>query len=81
MKWMILAGLLALMAVPTVSSAAAPVFAIVPSGSSVTFSVKASVPIQGRFDKWTSTLTFASTDLSTGVFEVKVDAGSVNTGS
>jgi polyisoprenoid-binding protein YceI len=62
--------------------AEAPVFAVVPNGSSVTFQVKkASVPIQGRFDKWTSSLTFTSPDVSTGVFEVKVDANSVDTGS
>jgi polyisoprenoid-binding protein YceI len=80
MRWS-LAGVLALMAIPSVGFAAAPVFAVVPGGSSVTFHVNASMPIQGRFDRWTSTLTFASPDVSTGVFQVKVDAGSVNTGS
>ena len=80
MKWM-LPGLLALMLVPSVSLAAVPVFAIVPAGSSVTFHVKASVPLQGRFDKWRGSLTFSSTDISTGVFEVKVDANSVHTGN
>lgn len=77
----ILTGLLALVAAPSVSLADAPVFAIVPSGSSVTFHVKASTPLQGRFDKWTSSLTFASPDVSTGVLKVNVDANSVNTGS
>jgi polyisoprenoid-binding protein YceI len=81
MRWTMLPGLLALMAVPSVSLAAAPVFAVVPSGSSVTFNVKASVPIQGRFKKWTSSLTFTSPDISTGVLAVKVDADSVDTGS
>jgi polyisoprenoid-binding protein YceI len=80
MKWM-LPGLLALMLVPSASHAAVPVFAIVPGGSSVTFHVKASVPLQGRFDKWRGSLTFNSTDISTGVFEVKVDADSVHTGN
>jgi len=81
MKWM-LPGLLALVVVPSVSWAEAPVFAIVPDGSSVNFQVnKASVPIQGRFDKWTSSLTFSSPELSTGVLEIKVDAASVDTGS
>jgi polyisoprenoid-binding protein YceI len=81
MKW-ILSCLLALTVVPSVSLAQAPVFAVVPAGSSVTFQVKkASVPISGRFDKWTSSLTFTSPDVSTGVFEVKVDANSVDTGS
>jgi polyisoprenoid-binding protein YceI len=81
MKW-ILPALLALAVVPSVSWAEAPVFTIVPSSSSVTFDVKkASLPIKGRFDKWTSTLTFTSPDLSTGVFEITVDAASVDTGS
>ena len=77
MKW-ILPGFPALMAIPSIKPAAAPVFAVVPGGSSVTFHVKASMPIQGRFDRWKSTLSFASPDVSTGVFLVTVDAGSVN---
>ncbi len=82
MKRMLLPGLMALMVVPSVCRAeAAPVFAVVPDGSSVTFKVKASVAIEGRFDKWTSALTFTSPAVSTGVFEVKVDAASVHTGS
>ncbi len=81
MKW-ILSGALALAVLPSVSLAAAPVFAIAQAGSSVTFQVKkASVPVSGRFDKWTSTLAFTSTDVSTGVFDIKVDANSVDTGS
>jgi polyisoprenoid-binding protein YceI len=77
----ILLGVLALSLVPAVSFAEAPVFTVVPNGSSVTFHVKASTPIQGRFNKWTSSLTFASPQVSTGVLDVKVDAASVNTGS
>jgi polyisoprenoid-binding protein YceI len=80
MKWMLL-GLVALLAFPSVVRAEAPVFTIVPEGSSVTFRVKASVPIQGRFDRWKSTLTFSSPDASTGVLVVNIDANSVNTGS
>ena len=80
MKWMILPGVLALMVVPSVSVAAAPVFAIVPNGSLVTFHVNASMNVQGKFDRWTSSLTFASRDISTGVFKLKVDASSVDTG-
>jgi len=52
-----------------------------PPDSKVTFSVKASVPIEGVFDKWDATVKFTSTDLSTGVLDIKVDADSVNTGS
>jgi len=63
------------------SSAQVPTFAISQEDSSVTFSVKASVPISGKFDKWTATLTFASTDVTTGILDIKVQATSVNTGS
>ena len=50
-------------------------------GFKITFNVKASVPIEGVFEKWGATLQFASTDVTTGVLDIKVDAGSVNTGS
>jgi polyisoprenoid-binding protein YceI len=80
MKSMILPGLLALMAVPSVSLAAAPVFAVVPGSSSVNFHVNASMNVQGKFDKWTSSLTFTSPDVSTGEFKLRVDASSVDTG-
>jgi len=52
-----------------------------PPDSKVTFSVKASVPIEGVFDKWDATVKFTSTDVTTGVLDIKVDAASVNTGS
>jgi polyisoprenoid-binding protein YceI len=81
MKW-ILPFLLAALAIPSLSFAQAPVIAVLPNGSSVTFKVvKASLPIQGRFDKWQSTLTFTSPDVHTGVFQINVDAASVDTGS
>jgi polyisoprenoid-binding protein YceI len=75
--------LLACVALPLVSRAQAPVFAISPPGddSSVTFFVKASVAIKGTFEKWDATLTFTSPDLSTGVLDIKIQADSVNTGS
>jgi polyisoprenoid-binding protein YceI len=79
MKWIVPA--LFALTVPAVSFAEAPVFTILQNGSSVTFYVKASVPLKGSFDKWKSTLTFTSPDVSTGVLEIKIDAGSVNTGS
>jgi polyisoprenoid-binding protein YceI len=59
----------------------APVFVITPEGSSIKFNVKASVAIDGTFDKWNSTLTFTSPDVDTGVLDVKIQADSVNTGS
>lgn len=52
-----------------------------PPDSKVTFNVKASVAIDGTFDKWDATLKFASTDPTTGVLDIKVQANSVNTGS
>jgi len=63
------------------SRAQAPVFAISQQGSTVGFNVKASVAIAGKFDKWDATLTFTSPDVTTGVLDLKVQAGSVNTGS
>jgi polyisoprenoid-binding protein YceI len=61
--------------------AEAPVFVITPQDSSFKFFVKASVALEGNFEKWDSTLTFTSPELSTGVLEVKIQAASVNTGS
>jgi polyisoprenoid-binding protein YceI len=49
--------------------------------SSIKFFVKASVALQGTFDKWDATLTFTTPDVSTGVLDVKIQAASVNTGS
>ena len=37
--------------------------------------------INGTFDKWDATLTFASTDVTTGVLDIKIQAASINTGS
>ena len=58
-----------------------PVFKFSPEDSVVNFTVSASVPITGKFEKWDASLTFTSRELSTGVLEIKIDAGSVNTGS
>ena len=66
---------------PLLSQAQAPVFAISQPDSSVKFYVKASVALEGTFEKWDSTLTFTSTDVSTGVLDIKIQADSVNTGS
>ena len=74
--------LAALAVLPSVSRAqAVPVFKITPIESSIKFNVKASVPIDGVFDKWAATLTYPSTDVTTGVLDVKIQADSVNTGS
>ena len=59
----------------------APVFTITQAESSIAFNVKASVAIQGTFDQWDATLTFASPDVTTGVLAVNIQAASVDTGS
>ncbi len=61
--------------------ATAPIFAIAPDDSKITFNVKASVSLSGDFRKWDATLTCSSTDASTCVLDLKVQADSVNTGS
>ena len=66
---------------PSLSRAQVPVFKIMKEDSSVKFSVKASVAINGTFDKWDAALTFTSTDVTTGVLNIKVQADSINTGS
>lgn len=58
-----------------------PVFEITQEDSSIRFAVKASVPIEGTFDKWDATLTYTSADAEAGVLDVKIQAASVNTGS
>ena len=73
--------LLASAVFPSVSRAQVPVFVITPEDSSIKFHVKASVAIDGTFDRWDATLTFASTDVRTGLLDVKIQADSVNTGS
>jgi polyisoprenoid-binding protein YceI len=62
-------------------SADAPVFTITPVASKVTFYVKASVKLEGTFEKWDATLVFTSRDASTGVLDIKIQADSVHTGS
>jgi polyisoprenoid-binding protein YceI len=54
---------------------------ITPSESSIGFSVKASVALNGKFDHWGATLKFASSDVATGVLDVEIQAASVDTGS
>src|SRR6516162_2921990 len=63
------------------TAAGVPVFKIVTEDSTIRFTVKASVPIEGTFDKWDATLTYPSTDVEAGVLDIKIQADSVNTGS
>ncbi|HEY1468291.1 MAG TPA: YceI family protein [Candidatus Acidoferrum sp.] len=58
-----------------------PVFEGSPISSNITFHVKASIDIKGKFDKWGATLTFQSPDVSTGVLEINIQADTVDTGS
>ena len=74
--------LLASFLIPSLSRAQdVPVFSIDPTQSSIKFAVKASVAIAGTFDRWNATLTFTSTDVTTGVLDVEIQAASVDTGS
>ena len=66
---------------PPPSRAQAPVFKIAQEDSSIKFSVKASVALEGTFEKWDTTVNFTSADISTGILEIKIQADSVNTGS
>ena len=66
---------------PVLAHAQTPTFAITPTDSTIKFYVKASVALVGQFDKWDAALTFKSTDLNTGLLDIKIDAATVNTGS
>jgi polyisoprenoid-binding protein YceI len=74
--WLVASGVL-----PLPSRAQAPVFKIAEEDSTVKFSVKASVALEGTFQKWDAAVTFTSPDISTGVLDIKIQADSVNTGS
>jgi polyisoprenoid-binding protein YceI len=63
------------------SLAQVPIFTITPVQSTIKFNVKASVPLEGHFDKWDASLTFTSTDVTTGVLDIKIQAATVDTGS
>jgi len=58
-----------------------PVLATTPGQSTIKFKVKASVELAGNFETWHSTLVFKSTDVSTGVLDIKIEADSVHTES
>jgi polyisoprenoid-binding protein YceI len=63
------------------ASAGVPVIKITKEDSSINFNVKASVAIDGTFDKWDATITMTSPDVESGVLDIKIQAASVNTGS
>ena len=83
-RWVVLIFLATALLQPVTqaqSEQGVPVFQITPVTSKITFHVNASVKIEGTFEKWESTLTFTSADISSGHIDVKIQADSVNTGS
>jgi polyisoprenoid-binding protein YceI len=80
-RYLALLPFLAAALLAPISLAQVPVFAVTPQQSSIKFFVKASVALTGNFDKWDASLTFTSTDVTTGVLDIKIQASSVNTGS
>ena len=69
------------LAIPAQPPANVPIIAVAKEESSMKFSVQASVALEGKFDQWDATLTFPSTDVTTGVMDIKIQAASVDTGS
>jgi polyisoprenoid-binding protein YceI len=66
---------------PTPARAQAPVFKVIPETSQIKFHVKSSMDLTGNFDKWKSSMTFTSPDVSTAVLDIEIQADSVDTGS
>jgi polyisoprenoid-binding protein YceI len=58
-----------------------PIFKVTPQQSSVKFFVKSSVALAGDFKKWDASLTFTSTDVTSGALDIEIQAGSVDSGS
>jgi len=57
------------------------IFKITPVKCTISFGGRASVPIEGTFGQWNSTLTFNSIHAEDAVLDVKIQAKSVETGS
>src|SRR5579863_1015444 len=77
----VLASIMAASATYAQVAAHVPVVKISRANSAIRFSVKASVALQGTFDKWDATLTFTSSHVEDGVLDIKIQAASVDTGS
>jgi polyisoprenoid-binding protein YceI len=60
------------------SRAQVPVFQVTPIQSSIRFNTTSSRPLTGNFDKWKATLTFASRDPTSAVFQVEIQTASVH---
>jgi polyisoprenoid-binding protein YceI len=80
-RYLALLPFLAAALLAPISLAQVPVFAVSPQQSSIKFFVKASVALTGNFEKWDASLTFTSTDVTTGALDINIQAASVNTGS
>jgi polyisoprenoid-binding protein YceI len=65
-------ALLASAMLPSAIPSQGPVFKISQEDSTVKFYVKASVNLQGNFQKWDATLTYPSTDATAGVLDIKI---------
>jgi polyisoprenoid-binding protein YceI len=74
-------SLLTVILLPLPSRAQVPVFKTTPEDSAIKFYVKASVALVGKFDKWDASLKFTSSDVTTGVLDIKIAAATVDTGS
>jgi polyisoprenoid-binding protein YceI len=81
MRYLACVPFLASALIGSLSIAQVPIFAISPQQSSIKFFVKASVALAGNFDKWDASLKFGSTDVTTGVLDIEIQAASVNSGS
>jgi polyisoprenoid-binding protein YceI len=66
---------------PSSSRAQVPVFSVTPTESSIRFSVKSSVAIVGKFDKWHAALKFDSPEVTSGGLWIDIEAATVDTGS
>jgi len=60
------------------SRAQVPVFQVTPTQGSIRFNLRSSMPLAGNFDKWNATLTFASRDPTSAVFQVEIQTASVH---
>jgi polyisoprenoid-binding protein YceI len=79
-KYLFLLAVLSSLIAP-LSSAQVPVFKVTQEQSSVKFYVKSSVALAGDFKKWDASLTFTSTDVTSGHLDINIQAASVDSGS
>jgi polyisoprenoid-binding protein YceI len=73
--------MMAFLASPPGSYAQAPTYEVTPAESSIKFGVESSVSIKGIFEKWNASIEFSSTDVTSAVLDIEIEADSVNTGS